>query len=487
MSSEERKLKFGYQADFDLVLAVKPQYQFQKIVPNTGGGSVALSLTTPQPSIFNLPGSDYYNLQRAYLTANGIFAASTNVQVLLADVVPIQAVELKLNSTKIADLQNVQIYSKVSQALCTNMADYLSRGGVYSGVDRATSFYSENRCLQPASTATTISVTASPASAPTMQYLYSATAGTIAYSGVGTAAIPVTVDALSDKCFVGRQRVITNGANGAGAILNVQFNIPFKAFMGSILAVDKDIKFGQNAILTINWSPMNNFISDVATGGTLAGANIAKVGAGSLNDITLWLPVEKQPDIISKLDTARSLGFSMYIPFTEVYQNSKDAVGVLSATIPLSNVALKRILNVPVNANNNLGFANSGDNVNGHLYSTVWSRLDSEYLQPQVIACGTNSEDYSLLYPLIKDSPAGMSLREFQMTPFWLDNFADGLQSTVDLCDNDVVNDGRQIVGPQKNYNIQMTCTRTGGMLLYSFVTTTKTLSFLPGGMIAMV
>lgn len=473
------KVLLAPQADLHLKSEDAPFYQYVKQNTTNNSGQLTLGASTNQ-STWMLDGSTVWNTGRGYITANLLLAASTNATVVQADTIPIDSVLFSsVNGTEIAKLAYVQRYAKVSQAISIALEEYLSRGPAINGATAAAAFYSECKGCQPCNALVTAQ---GAATTPIAQYLYNATAGAVAYS-----QIALTVDAGIDRAYIAKQRVLVAGGAGAGLALNISYNIPLKAFLGTVLAIDQDILYGQNMILTINWSPLANFVSDVAVGTTLAGANIAFAGAATLSDIALWIPKEVNANLVAKLNKlyrgdpedpqvagGSKAGYDLYLPYTNCSTNSVAATGSWSVTQQLNagmGLSLKRIITVPVCAPDTLGVANMGDNVNAHLYNQLQTKLNSSPLQQAVMRCGQFRDDWEQLYPLIKKSAAGLSFRDFQINPFWMDSFANGCQNSSEFIKNDVLDDGMRMGPNGMQYVTDFNVTQTGGMRVYQYVT----------------
>ncbi len=487
----------SYQASTTPLSADRPVYQYVQQFANNVGATVALNGSSPSTAIWNLSGDVPWNFARSYLTFQFQATASTNVTAIDVSCIPIDNITLQTTGgTVLGQLSNVAAYSKVMPALTTNFAEYANRGAVIGATTPAGGFYTECDYLQPhgvissllSCTGPVAAITASGgaiiSTAPMGYYTY----GTTASPSVATisAAIP-DANSGSTKSIYGRQRMVYAGANGAGVAVQFLARIPFDAFVGSILAVDKDLLFGQNLQLVVNFAACNQFIWDHSA---LAAANATVIdytGAVTLNNCYLWMAKEVNGNIVADLRSKKEVGYTVNIPYTFCGKNNTSATGLYAAPQMLSSgmgICLKRILNIVANGTQTRGLINDIDNVNGHKYTTVQTFLDASPLQQKQLSAGTGIEDYQYLKKFLENS-AVSDVREFQIDSFFLDNFACSLDSGSDILSNDTVNDGLMLGDSSKNYYANFTLATGGsGANVLQYMTWLRRLYISPSGML---
>jgi len=485
------------QVDYMLKSADKPVYIYQQQFANNVGTTVTLNATSTSQAIWNISGDSVYNWGRSYLTFQLNAVASTNAGSLSVDTIPIDNITLQtVSGTQLAQLFNVQPYSRVVPALTTDLQDYLTRGPVWAAATVSGSRYTENKCLNPHDQLYSKAALTSTVGESTAAYVFGNTASpSVPYGSVlnNTSAV-----SGATKNYIGRQRMVYNGTAGNAAItglaMQTLYNIPFKSFVGTMLAVDRDMLIGQNLQLIINFSATNQFIWDTAGDAAnpsiipaAAQTIITYVGAVTLANVYLWLAKEVQGSIVGKLRDMLRTGYEVMIPFTYCGKNSTSSTGLYSAPQTLSvgmGESLKRVINIIANGTATTGLINDINNVNGNKYTTIQSFLDANPLQYTQLQCGTDVQDYQYQAKFIKETVAGMSVREYQINSFFMDNFSSSLENGSKILENDVIDDGLKLSDASKNYNLQVTLAAGGsGANIFQYVTWLRRLVVAPNGL----
>lgn len=572
-----------------------PIYKYRRLIQSGNGAGNVLSLqqSSTTQSMFVLPGSMVFNPAKSFVTMDLGIAAPTNYNHFFVDSVPIDSIVLQTDTgTELAKVLNAQPYTKVMQALCTDLDEYESRGPVYGDIAANTLFpVSPNSGCQPVKTNDSDNAAVVPLY-PCNNYLTNASvAATGVYSSGGrlyglgaitiqTNAAPRTFTiAAVDNCIdsagallsgtiinvtaqsdnngdtptVGIYRVSANVAgavnvltgafntgiaipmvainagatsgtytstaatnnalrrtaadsNGkvlaasgisdalaqqhvvAGGVLFVRCRFPLKAFVGTILSMDKNLYFGQNLQLYINWAQTNRWGFD----GTLAGASATGLGANAAAPITvsnyyLWVAEDVNQENTEPLKMAvQSAGQVMLVPWTN--SNTLSVAGSANSSFsypvqlnPGTGVALQRCVIVPILQSNSLASSNNNDNVNSTKYQYVQSFIDSKPLQD--IKLNDQTDDvYNWLYPLIKKTPLGISDRAYHINNFWVDDFAHN-KSAKEWRYYDNYDAGMQIDMPRQ-YNVEFTQSAASGpnLTLCGYQTWMRRLAIKPNG-----
>lgn len=471
------------QADYEVKSADKPVYQYVQVFANNVGSSVSLNATATSQAVWNVSGDIPINWGRSYLTGQINCAANAQFTTLSMDIIPIDNIALQtVGGTQLGVLFNVQAYSRIVPAITTDLQEYLARGAYAGGGTVAASLYTECKFLQPCGVLRETEFKAAQVWA--MQYQYSTAADpTQVLWSEGTNA-PIAASG-SDKSYVGRQRL---ALSATGAALAALFYIPMKSFVGTILAVDRDLMFGQNLQLVINFSALNQFVWNTdAVSATEAKATATVVtGAVSLSNLYLWIAKEINGNLVARLRERLMAGYEVLIPYTYCGKNTTSSAGLYSAPQILSNgmgECLKRVVNIVCNGSAKVGLINDSSNVNAAKYTTVQSYLDANPLQYKQLQCGTAIEDYQYMYNLIKETPAGLSVREFQINSFFMDNFSSSLSHGSEIRYDDCVDDGLKLSEASKNYLFQATLTSTAGANIYQYMTWVRRLIIAPNGL----
>jgi len=457
-----------------------PIYKWRRLLQVSGGSSLTLS-SGPTNSIFNIPGGGVYNYAKSWLqwdlTLPAVATAAT-YNTVWADQVPIQDITLQTQTGQIvANLTGVPVYTKHARFLCTSMRDYLTwepvraaanAGGVANVI--ANAFGTINNCLQPsprdyAATNTTANLKSVNV---TSQYI---TSGAVVSPTAMTAAAGIDADTLSP------QRLVTGAVYGAGppviGQLVVRYRIPLSAFVGTLLACDRNMYFGgQNMQLNINFSQLNKwgFNSEID-----AVTNLTALTAGTFTNYYFYLCQEMCADNIDAAvaEVGKPGGLSLLIPYTICPKYAAGAAGLFTANTPLTAGMgiLKRVITVVVdNTDLNTTTSNS-DNVAGAKWTTIQSFLNNSPVQDWQLSVA-NGDDFNYLYNMIKDTPCGITSRIYRTSAFWCDNFSDA-DSGYMFPENDLMDSGHEISNSE-NYSIQFQL--VGASQIYQFCTFSKRL-----------
>lgn len=430
-----------------------PIYKWRRLTQVSGGSGLTLS-TGSTNSIFNIPGGGVYNFSPSFLMFDlNLTAPDANIlNTIWCDQIPIDNITLQTQTGQIvAQLTNVAPYTKSARFLCTPLKDYLSRESLYMGADVAGCFQTQNSFMQPARRYLGLTAPGTLVSAQVVANLI--TTAYVQQDGT-ISAIPTVAASGPDADYLVRQ-TIASGTAATASI--VRHRVDLSAFVGTVLAANRNLYFGgQNMQLVINWSGLAKwgFISQVdATTGL---ANIT--AATTFTNYYLFLCEEVCEENIraAKMAVEKPGGLAMYVPYTICPKLAVGAAGLTTMNTPL--VAgfgiLKRVLTcVVTNADTQMTSSNL-DNVAGVKYTTVQSMLNNRPLQDWQLSC-TSSDDYNLMYNMLKGTAAGISSRCFRINSFWCDNFSDA-DSGAEFPENDLMDSGHEVVNSE-NYSIQFT------------------------------
>jgi len=240
-----------------------PVYGLRRFSPIQGS---APSITTSTSlSQWQLAGDAIWNFYKSFITFD--FALPTGgaglYQTLLTDCLPIDSIQLQTSSGQvIAQIQNAQIYTKVSQALACDLADYQTRGGVYVNDtsfatakprSQITGLHAAGLITGGADAVVNRATEALSSIGPSDAQMTDSGAGVLTVS-----ASPATaVEGTDIPTRYPPQRFATQAT--ANTIAVARFKIPLKAYVGTLLAMNKDLYFGQNLQLSVNWAPVDRW------------------------------------------------------------------------------------------------------------------------------------------------------------------------------------------------------------------------------------
>ena len=495
---------FARQLNLMPVRLRAPVYKQRKFNQASGASTLTISGNVTQ-SQFNIPGEGVWNFHKSYMTMDASFpiGANPSINSVFTDCFPIDSIQLLANnSLPIAYLTNVQPYTKVSQALAIDLDEYSSRGPVYGDTILGTAYpLSQITGCQPCSgyqsnfTATIAAGTNVPVNAAT---IITAGIGGVATMTFGTAvALTVAGNANnrttaqllpnrpSDASIIdvlaggdiadvasanpanqasgtdvnGRlapQKLVSGAleAGGGEGVLQVRFRIPLKAFLGTILAMDRDLYFGgQNLQLIVNWKPLANW--GFNTVGVAAAASVA-LAVPTITKYSLFLMEDVNAEnVTSYKNEVKDRGMQIIMPYTDCSQlTSPDGAGTFTMSTqitPGKGLSLKRCITMLINganttkrtANNFNARSDAAIGDMGVKFSQNQSSLDGRPLQDQFLEMA-NSDQWNYVYRLIRDSPAGLSQRTYEENCFMLDNFSDA-DSSVHFYENDCKDSGLKV------------------------------------------
>jgi hypothetical protein len=462
-----------------------PVYKYRRFNQISGGSNLTLSGANTL-SQFNIPGGAVWNLRRSFLTFDltSTAGAGADLNTIFMDNVPIDSIQLQTASGQLlVNLQNVQAYTKTARFLCTDLKEYLSRESCYVSNTVAASFGSINHCCQPAHCPIAAQTTTleTKANVVVNSQVIDAIAGT---SPQTPSASPATAASGSDIDYIGPQRI---GSGAAATATITRFKIDFDAFPGTILALDKDLYFGQNLQLNIYWKPVTNWgYSDVvAQTGTLV------IPGLSMSNYYLYMANEVNPDHADDImRQVNSGGLALIVPYTNCSQistgagsgNAGNSSVIFTMSTPLTpgmGTALKRIMTVPVNNVDSLELSANTFNVAQVKWYQIQTNLDGKPIQDQFLV-DPNGDVWNYMYQMIKNTPAGMSTRNFHNNQFFVDNFSD-CDDGSKFNDDDCKESGLTI-DQSKTYNFAISVTTAPGLKLYQYQTWARKLIISPQG-----
>lgn len=225
---------------------------------------------------------------------------------------------------------------------------------------------------------------------------------------------------------------------------NVPVYYELENFKHSILALNKDLYFGQNDMfLKYTVGASNNYAFEATNADTpVAGAATLTTAIGNLENVYLWLAVEQDPLIIQNIVSEyQSKGLRFLIDYPIITKSTAPAStnqSVVIPFVPANGKFLKRIYHTVWNSaeslNTLLDCENSATTASGNANTTAKvlsynTYLDSLKLQDDIITCATattdkaiNQDDWRINQPFCRDS-AILNYSIFQKNWAHIDDF----------------------------------------------------------------
>lgn len=570
------ELQIAKQFDYKPIKFETPnqsEYRYAKISPQNASQTATLTAGATTAVTFELP-TLVYNLSRAYLqytvtpTANAGLVNITYKD-LMTHINQIQL--LNKNQILIADLQNVPLYTKAVWKPEIKYEDYVnfeqfSNGNGYGSMLMPCGGYSKQliSTVTTAIGANTVQQSAiryntdklstyrvypciSPndgagTNAPLKFTLSSSQGFTSAAAGTASDQTPSN----SVPFFEPQYFEIAPSRNGATPSYNIRF--PLRLLLNTIFEVDKDLYFnGEIMYLKIFFSPTTaiTFTSNLANtdiastaGQGAAGANTygapcsdivvanatnqsavftiaAQATNTSLSNLTLWLPINRDPDVQQSLQAHIDQGkMKIPIPFVWTSNQAFPAVASAAGALPSTgsqNVTLKinsshgkrlkKIYYTLLNADgsgalsnlqydiSNLGYtSNGGQNVgvnalsNGYKVQQFQTFIDNKPLQDYIVNC-TTGDHYTLQMPYLKGSVI-LNSNMYDYNFCWIerfDNLLSPLEKPLQSPPDDNLVSGLDLSVEHK-YDFNSVCNQYFALTHYAFVVTQRDLHITPQG-----
>lgn len=483
-----------------------PVYKWTKLTQVSGGTSQTLSTSTTL-NTFNVPGGVAINLARSFLTFDVTISAPAggSFNALQCDSVPLDYIQFVSQSGDvIGEVRNAQQFTKVVRPAHENLDEFQSRGPVPPATTVAGSGYATNHYLQPASWLTSPSVTAAGGAIAAAlnsnelnsKYMTDVAAGTSSVS-LNWVAGEVKLDTVTISQYNslligptyqasgvdkdGAQQALLVGA--ADAVIICHCKIPLKAFSGTLMSLDKQLYFGQNMQLKLNWQPLANWGFQTTSLTATNATSIAVTGV-ALSNYYFWMCKDTNPKNIEYLmKQNQTTGVEILVPWNDGNNRGAPAAATsyTHSTLisPGAGLSVKRIYTTLVNGNNTLTTIASANNVGQVKYTNLQTSIDSRYVQDAPLD-ETQDEVYNYMYPMIKGSPSGMSSRIWHIRNFFCDNFSD-CDTLVDANKNDSYYSGLSIGPVYRQYDVKYTLTSNAvGLICYQWVIYLRKLRITP-------
>lgn len=456
-------------------------YVLRLVSPENGQPTLALNSTVNTDfllpnQVINLARSQlFFNLTLA--TAAGNFQAAHN-----GFLAPIDGIVLSTASgVRLVEMNNLPEYTKIAWRPQTNFEDFVSYP------------CHQNSTGANAGLCTTVTVCAETGQ------LFNKTRALAAANSDVNGAFHISAEdgksvAAVDEDYVDVSNFVGQYAAGA---LALRVALPLKMIYGCLLAVDKDLYFGEQLRLTIRWNQgvkfgwrQANHLYDV----TAASLDLAALP--TLTSVALRVAVETNDAVAQGLKSrVMNEGINMNIPFTYVYK----AVG--SATADVTNTVIRklnrghgakllRILAGIYSSSqagalycNNFNWATSADGIVAPVppkWVSYRTMLDSKPIQDDTLSMLDNTA-YAWNAEKFKGSLI-KSTRSFAMCPTIIEDFS-GVPRSRDWPENDTANSGLDL-STEREFSLQFTNSSGNATALnvYLFAVCQKKLSINKDG-----
>jgi hypothetical protein len=297
------------------------------------------------------------------------------------------------------------------------------------------------------------------------------------------AAPAVTSDSQQDISQLSR---IVGAANATPQpSLNAHYQIPLSVFKHTVLAMDKDIYWGQIIILRLTFATVEKIGQS-----SLLTNNTAFAGIVAPTIANLYLQIARCADpivaaqLVSKVNSS---GHRLVVPYVQQYmlQNNTAASAINLKLNVGYGQRLLRIYNVVYsNAVNTTGMQYlCHNNVGNALVSSYYTTLNNSRLQDQDIVCARHM-DYQEMKYMLKGS-AIQGARSYRAVHCHIDNWTAGKSKDWAQADSDEIVDGLSLEMEQ-SYSWYPNVPNATPRAYYSFMIVQKELN-ISASMITIV
>lgn len=490
------QVEFSYELDLAPKNLMAPIYRLHRLTQVSGGTSVSLQNTGQTQTIFNIPGQPVYNLSKCFLEfdINVIADTKTNVPCIWADQVPCESVILQTNTgTQLALLQNLAPYTKTVRPAMTPYENYICGEPAVGGANLAATDYTTNIFMQPGVNQPAVTIQTKLSEICT-GYPLCTNAGAATTFAASPVATNLILESGVDKAFQAPQRIVVGAVVAADPPVAANVNvfhckIPFSAFKGSILAMNKSLYFGQNLQLIINWSGLNKWgFSFVPANDAPAFQNINLVEP-AMRNLYLWTCTDSNLATQAMIkEEVNTNGISVMIPWTQCTSITGPAAAgsfrYSTILTPGSGLCLKRVVTVPVNSTDTAQLTSNNDNYITGGANIKWSDVQSFLNAVPLIDLplnDINNNVWAYMQEILRGSAAGLSNRMYRLNAFWVDNFSDCKRSR-DWDYEDCKFSGLNLGSDAQVYDTQFTQTCTASLKYYQYQTFLRKLYIRPNG-----
>jgi hypothetical protein len=449
------------QLDYKKTQFVHPNYRMSKLLPQSGGQTVAISSAGGQETIFEIP-VKAFNLARSFVsfvvTPTGLAA---NYNWSFVDCFnPFRQLQLYTRSgIYLCDLNEVGNYTKVMWKPEIKLEefldyDYLGNATVYTESNGR--YLCRNNTLQNSATSTLL--------AP-YGLRFNNSNSNIAYT---------------------EPKYLEPGSalNTADPVLSV--SIPFSAFKNTAFAYDKDLWLNEIIVCRIVWqgTPKMMFNGTSVTNPTAGAA--AFTGNINISNLTMYLAVEKNQDIVNSLQAlVAAQGLQTLIPYVYTYKYNTGNATSYSVSYRFNRGHGMKLLKVYHSAFNNTESANTAydhDNKGTSKVNQFYTMLDNERSQEYNLNTATY-DDYLLLRDKLKGSVI-QSSDMFYHNWVWIEDWTGFVDKTIEPRNIQNIETGLDLTTERKwdFYALQVNNGTAAAYNTYTFAVTQKMLTVTSSG-----
>ena len=363
---EDHHLIKADQLDYSVHPVLESRYEYLPVslnslpsnaIPIAANSNTRLEFKLPSARIMNFAKSYIDYTYKAVAIANKAIWTFEDVQDFASDVVLVGG-----NSTEVARIDNLGVYSKVVRKIDTPLEEMMTNddlGGLYRSRKSA-----------------------------------------------GTNILPGTGSGVGKDEYI---EPLYSQSPLAGVELNLPRQFKLNQLTGTILGTDRNFYCPAEMYLRFNTVKGDNvcFSNTNTAEQALDALTIASVPSLTMNNVTLWLCVETNPDIISMTVASCLKGTLTYsIPYTTCARlpGSNVVDGQTSLQVGYSNMyghRLKRIITTACEGTETLAKTYDVNNANAIKTKSYYTSLDNRRLQQRTLSClapgngFVNSDDWT--------------------------------------------------------------------------------------------
>ena len=318
-------MQFSEELVYSKFISAHGNYKYLRVVPLGSTQNPTLSVSSTIQTQFELP-NNVMNLSKSKLC----FDLLVPLQASLSKFSNVYGNALSLidrvtltsrTGVVLCDIPNTHIFGNLVSSTNTKLSDLMSRNTLSSAITMVT-----------ATTSADVSAVAAATIASNVNALLLASLAPVndITRCNGTANQQTSAAAYVATAYTNNTEPVNMYlAPIVAASTAISYHIDLSAFKDTILELNKNIYFGDNLVLTINWNSCTKMgFNNTTTTGALTTSPTDFTVPLQLNNLYLYTATETDPTVISQLVSAVNSGeFSLIVPFVYCQKYGSSASG----------------------------------------------------------------------------------------------------------------------------------------------------------------
>ena len=425
--------------DFSTKLHLGPSYRYNKNIPTSGSQTFSLGSSSTTNCQFELA-SNCYNLSKSKIVfdivlpftsdgSGGDILASSKFNVIHADPLAMfDRIQLYTRSgIQLVDLTSANNFSKMVSPYITKISELQQRStGGYT--------------IDPTANTIVAPITQAAAQLVPIQGIQSSNVAAVSSTAVNTGN--QRPDGNCSNVLLSEFRYLFAGATGNNAVIAtsttgsvyLSYQLNLGIIYDTLLALNKDLYWDTNLILSLTFAPHSKFATQTSSL-TLATATVTPCLSCTVNNMSLFLAMETNQDIINQLrNKVQTTGMTLQIPYVYTQKYNSGGSATSSSLFQRFNSGMgQRIIKFYYSVLNGTETALTAfDNSNLTAKLTdIYTSLNNQRLQEYPLNLG-KAEDYLFNETNFENSTI-ISGNIYKYNWMHCDNFGNGNLTNSDL------------------------------------------------------